>query len=95
MPAASSLALFGESDRAKEWMQRALLLDPDNLSMRYNLACMQITNLKDNESALAMLKPFFEQVTSPAHIRHLEVDPERRVLRLEPRAAKQRLGIAG
>ena len=98
---ASSLALFGESDRAKEWMQRALLLDPDNLSMRYNLACMQITNLKDNESALAMLKPFFEQVTSPAHIRHLEVDPDLGAIRDNEQfkdmlgAAKQRLGIAG
>ena len=36
---AYSLAMFGEEDRAREWIRRALLLDPENLNMRYNLAC--------------------------------------------------------
>ena len=95
----AALALFGEADRANEWMQRALLLDPDNLSMRYNLACAQLTNVKDKEGALAMLQPFFEQVTAPAHIRHLEVDPDMNAIRDDDRfqqmlaGAKARMGI--
>jgi len=28
-----ALAYSGEKDRAREWIQRGLLLDPDNLSM--------------------------------------------------------------
>ena len=35
----SALAALGERDRAMEWMERALLIDPDNLNMRYNFAC--------------------------------------------------------
>jgi adenylate cyclase len=35
------LALFalGETERATEWTERALLLEPDNQNMHYNLAC--------------------------------------------------------
>ncbi len=35
----AALAALGESDRARDWMRRALLIDPDNLLMRYNFAC--------------------------------------------------------
>ena len=35
----AALAALGEADRAKDWMRRALLIDPDNLMMRYNFAC--------------------------------------------------------
>ena len=34
-----ALAVLGQHERAKEWMGRALLVDPDNISMRYNFAC--------------------------------------------------------
>jgi adenylate cyclase len=97
----SALAIFGEADRANEWMQRALLLDPDNLSMRYNLACAQIVSLKDKEAALAMLQPFFEKVTAPAHIRHRVVDPDLSAIRDDERfqqmlaSAKARMEIGG
>ena len=37
---AGGLAALGETDRAREWMERAMLIDPDNLNMRYNFACM-------------------------------------------------------
>ena len=32
------LATFGNPERASEWIERCLLVDPDNLQMRYNLA---------------------------------------------------------
>ena len=34
-----ALAILGETERAKEWINRALLIDPDNVHMRYNFAC--------------------------------------------------------
>ena len=98
---ARALALFGEHDRAREWIQRALLLDPDNLSMRYNLACVLVTELRDTGRALDVLEQFFEKVESPTHLKHLQRDPDLDPLRDLPRfkqmldAAKQRLGVLG
>jgi len=96
---ASALARFGETDRAKEWIQRGLLLDPSNLSMRYNLACALIMELDDNNAALDVLGPFFEEVKSPIHVKHLEADPDLNPVRELPRfkdmlaLAKQRIGM--
>ena len=98
---ASALTVFGEKERAKEWVRRALLLDPDNLMVRYNLACSLALELDDKEGALEALQPFFENVTSKTIMRHLEVDPDLDPVRDDPRfkamlaAAKQRLGIEG
>ena len=36
-------------------MSRALLIDPDNLLMRYNFACALATSLGDPDAALDML----------------------------------------
>ena len=96
---AYSLAAFGETDRAREWTQRALLLDPDNLNMRYNLACTLIRQLGDSDQALDTLGPFFERVNSSTLLRHMEVDPDLDPIRDHPRfkemlsAAKTRLGL--
>ena len=98
---ASALSMFGERDRAREWIQRGLLLDPENLSMRYNLACALVVELKDSDAALDVLEVFFERVGSPIHVKHLDVDPDLDGIRNHPRfvrmldAAKERLGIAG
>ena len=95
-----ALAVFGENERAREWIQRGLLLDPDNLSMRYNFACTLSAELHDREAALDVLGPFFERVTSTAHIKHLEADPDFEPVRDDPRfreqlaKAKERLGRA-
>ena len=96
---ANALSLFGEKERAREWINRALLLDPDNLSMRYNLACSLALELDDPEGALDALQPYFERVQSKTHIRHLEADPDFNSIRDHPRfrqmfdAAKERLGM--
>jgi adenylate cyclase len=96
---ASALAMFGEKDRAREWIQRGLLLDPDNLSMRYNLACALVMELHDHDGALEALQPYFERVESSIHIKHLEADPDLNGIRGHPRFcemlanAKDRLGI--
>ena len=36
---AIALASLGERDRAKEWLARALAIDPDDNIARYNAAC--------------------------------------------------------
>ena len=96
---ASALCMFGDEERARDWIRRALLLDPDNLSMRYNLACSLARELGDPKGALETLKPFFEKVNSQMHIRHLEVDPDLNPIRDDGlfkemlAAAKARLGM--
>ena len=94
-----ALAMLGERDRSREWMRRALLLDPDNLVMRYNTACTLLGQLNDKEEALKMLEPFFEKVTSTTWIWHAESDPDLEPIRDDPRfkdmlaATKTRLGM--
>jgi adenylate cyclase len=96
---AYSLAMFGEEERAREWIRRALLLDPDNLNMRYNLACTIVRQLGDVDETLNTLGPFFERLNSSTLMRHIEVDPDMDPVRNDPRfqemiaSAKQRLGI--
>jgi adenylate cyclase len=81
-------------------MQRALAFDPNNLSMRYNLACALVQDLDDPDAALEMLGPYFERITSSTFIRHLEADPDLDPIRDNVRfkqmlaSAKQRLGIS-
>jgi adenylate cyclase len=96
----TALALIGEERRARDWIDRALLVDPDNVIMRYNLACSLAARLEDQDRALEVLKLYFERVASATRIRHLEADPDMDSLRGNPRfkdmlaTAKQRLGIA-
>jgi adenylate cyclase len=98
---AGALARLGEDQRAKDWIDRALLLDPDNILMRYNLACALVTDLCDNERAMEIVGPYFERTLSTAQIRHADVDPDLDAVRGDPRFkqlmadAKQRLGMVG
>jgi adenylate cyclase len=57
----AALAALDEPDRAMDWMCRALLIDPDNLLMRYNFACTFARSLGDPEAALGMLGPVLER----------------------------------
>jgi adenylate cyclase len=98
---AAALATVGEDQRGKEWIDRALLLDPDNIIMRYNLACALATDLNDPDRALEVLEPYFKTTLSATHIRHAEVDPDLDTLRDVQRFkqmlsdAKDRLVLAG
>lgn len=97
---ANALAILGEKERALEWVRRALVLDPDNLVMRYNLGCALIRDIGAVDEAVETFQPFFEKLQSPMHLRHLEVDPDIDPIRDDPRfkqmlaAAKERLGLA-
>lgn len=97
---ATALASLGEDQKAKDWIDRALLLDPDNIIMRYNLGCALTVDLKSTDRAIEVLEPYFNTTVSATHIRHAEVDPDLDPLREDARfkqmlsAAKERLGLA-
>jgi adenylate cyclase len=80
---AYALGALGEAERAKERMNRALLLDPDNLNMRYNFSCA-LVHLKDVDAALDMLAPIFETLAT-GFLSHAKADPDFAVLRDNPR----------
>jgi adenylate cyclase len=96
---AGALAVLGEAERATEWIDRAMLIDPDNSTMRYNLACCLCFDLKDNDRALELLGPFFESAVS-GDMSFAMVDVQLDPLRDDPRfiamvaAAKARLASA-
>jgi len=94
-----ALAALGEQERARDWARRALLLDPDNLLGRYNIACALAHDLDDPEAAIEALEPYFELTSSTTEIRHADVDPDLDPIRDDPRfkqmlaTAKRRLRI--
>ncbi|MFZ1989512.1 MAG: TIR domain-containing protein [Alphaproteobacteria bacterium] len=57
------LVVLGERERAKEWASRAMLVDPSNAKMRYNLACAMAL-AGDTEAALGHLEPHFAQASA-------------------------------
>ena len=61
--AIDALAKLGEVERAKNLMARALLLDPGNMNMRYNMACILILDLHDVDAALDLLEPIYREVS--------------------------------
>ena len=77
-------AALGEAERAKERMNRALLIDPDNWNMRYNFACVLIIHLNEIDAALDLLGPVFETATVGI-LNYAKVDPDFAVLRDHPR----------
>jgi adenylate cyclase len=80
----SALAALGETERAKDWMDRALLIDPDNMQMRYNFACALATSLGDPDAALGMLGPVLERDPG-ANVGAAKTDPDFDGLRDDPR----------
>jgi adenylate cyclase len=94
----TALARLGERERAREWINRALLIDPDNMNMRYNFACA-LTVLKENEAAIDVLGPLLESAYID-RLNHAKVDADLDPLRQDPRfqamiaAAEKRLAAA-
>jgi adenylate cyclase len=99
---ALALGALGELERAKEWINRALLIDPDNMNARYNFACSLASLFKvpDVDGALELLGPVFETLAA-GFLDHAKVDPDLDPLRENPRfqslvaAAEARLATAG
>ncbi|HEY2708444.1 MAG TPA: TIR domain-containing protein [Caulobacteraceae bacterium] len=81
---ASALAVLGDGDRAREWIARALVVDPDNRAMRYNLVCALSGHLGDVEGAMGMLRPYLA-TASRSELEHLEIDPDLGPVLADPR----------
>ena len=94
---ATGLAILGQRQRAREWIDRALLIDPDNLNIRYNFACALANELQEIDFALGLIEETLAK-TSGFIVRVVESDPDMDVLRDDPRFqkaladAKARLG---
>ena len=97
---AYALTAMGETERAKQRMARALLIDPDNLNMRYNFACALSVHLHETDAALDMLGPVLANIAA-GFLHHAKVDPDLDPLREDPRfkammvEAEERLAAAG
>jgi len=91
-------AALGQLERARQWMDRALLLDPDNLFMRYNLSMGLLVFFKDKEAAMAMIGSVLPKA-GPSVIQLAASDPNLDPLRDDARfqemlaAAKERVGV--
>jgi adenylate cyclase len=90
---ALSFAAIGQLERAREWIDRALLLDPDNMYMRYNLAWPLLVFFGDKEGALELIGPALARAGNTL-ISLAEADRNLDPLRDDPRF-KQMLRDAG
>jgi TolB-like protein/Tfp pilus assembly protein PilF len=78
-----SLCTLGEAERAKDLAKRAMLLDPDNLTMLYNFGCA-FTELGERDVALELLGPVFQRDAAETS-NWAKVDPDLDPLREDPR----------
>jgi adenylate cyclase len=83
---ALALGVLGQGERAKDWINRALLIDPDNMNARYNFACSLASLFKEPDvaAALELLGPVFETMAA-GFFEHAKVDPDLDPLREDPR----------
>jgi len=91
-------AILGEEERAREWIERAILIDPDNVRMRYNFACVLVAHLNDNDGAIRLLEGTFA-LAGDSLVRGAASDPDLDPIRGDPRfdellaRARKRLGL--
>ena len=96
--AAGDLALVGLVEEAKEKHRRAMLIDPDNVNMPYNFACVLVCSLGEIDAALDLIEPLFARVSASLIVGAL-ADPDMDRLREHPRfiaaakAAIRRTGL--
>jgi adenylate cyclase len=79
----TALVTLGEVDRAREWAERAMLLDPKNYNLMYNLACSMIA-LGEMDEALKLLEPLFTSAQTPS-LHWWKIDSDLDPIRSDPR----------
>ena len=95
---AAALAVTGDKPRTREWVDRALIIDPEKIGQRYNLACCLSIYLHEDEAALDIVAPYFEHANE-LQLAHALVDPDMTRLWVHDRfkdmvaSSKARLGI--
>ena len=83
---ANCLITLGEHDRAKEWLARALAIDPDDKLTQYNAACLYC-RLGDFEAALGLLEQLLPHANEEIKA-WIKVDADFDALRSHPRYQK-------
>lgn len=58
----NSLAALGQVERAREWTRWALLFDPDNARLSYNLGCA-MASLGDADAAVDLIEPWLDKAS--------------------------------
>ena len=79
----TALVSLGEAARAKEWAQRAVLLDPNNRNLRYNLGC-SMGALGEFDAAFELLELVF-QTAPPQGLVWAKEDNDLDAIRDHPR----------
>jgi adenylate cyclase len=95
---ATALAHLGEFERMHEWIERAILLDPDNVNLRYNLACALIRIAADPQGGLDLLATIFEHCgRDPLNWmrRDADLDPVRALPRFQAMFAAAEARLSG
>jgi len=93
-------AILGNRDKAMETIKRALLINPENVNMRYNFACVLSGYLNEQDAALDLLGPVFEQAGEWL-VKSAAIDPDLSGLHGDPRftamlaKARERCGEEG
>jgi adenylate cyclase len=79
----TALAELGDVDRARDWARRAVLFDPDNLRLHYNLGC-GMAELGDAEAACDLLEGIIDKV-SGSWLLWMDADNSLDLIRDHPR----------
>lgn len=79
----TALADLGEADRARIWAKRAILFDPDNMRLHYNVACA-LAKLLDADTAIDLLDIVVPKV-NPGWLAWMQVDNSLDPIREHPR----------
>ncbi len=80
------MANLGESERAKRWIERALLIDPDDTHLKYNAACMWV-QLGEPDRAFELLEYWIRHVGRESAV-WFQHDPDLDPIRDDPRYQK-------
>jgi adenylate cyclase len=78
-----ALATIREVDRAREWAARAMLLDPENYNLMYNLGCSMV-RLGETDEALKLLDPVFKAAQTQS-LNWWKIDSDLDPIRNDPR----------
>jgi adenylate cyclase len=84
---AAALVTLGETDRAREWLSRALAIDPDDILTQYNAACVY-SQLGDIESAFDLLERLLPHAGHELRRGWIKHDSDLDPLRSHPRFQK-------
>ena len=81
---ATGLGVLGDRERVKDWIERALLISPDNVLMRYNFACLLALNFQDADGAIALIEQDFDGYP-PSALKAVIADPDLDSIRDHPK----------